>query len=47
VDIKEMSDTMESGKELSNNALAIIEKALSFLVMLHIQASAVISEITR
>jgi hypothetical protein len=45
-DIKKMSETVEFGKELSNNALAIIDKALSFLVVLHIQASAVISEVT-
>ncbi|CAD6265311.1 unnamed protein product [Miscanthus lutarioriparius] len=33
---KQMTDTMESGKELTSNALAIIEKASSVLVALHI-----------
>jgi pectinesterase inhibitor-like protein len=33
---KQMTDTMESGKELTSNALAIIEKASSVLVTLHI-----------
>ncbi|PWZ54171.1 putative pectinesterase/pectinesterase inhibitor 13 [Zea mays] len=33
---KQMTGTMESGKELTSNALAIIEKASSVLVALHI-----------
>jgi hypothetical protein len=36
---KNMTATMESGKELTSNALAIIEKASSFLAALHITAA--------
>ncbi|KAJ1268684.1 hypothetical protein BS78_07G153600 [Paspalum vaginatum] len=36
---KKMTETMESGKELTSNALAIIEKASSFLAALHIPAT--------
>ncbi|XP_062192922.1 pectinesterase-like [Phragmites australis] len=36
---KKMTDAMESGKELTSNALAIIEKASSFLVALSIPAA--------
>ncbi|KAG2584247.1 probable pectinesterase/pectinesterase inhibitor 13 [Panicum virgatum] len=37
---KNMTATMESGKELTSNALAIIEKASSFLAALHVTAGA-------
>ena len=36
---RNMTATMESGKELTSNALAIIEKASSFLAALHITAA--------
>ncbi|TKW10605.2 hypothetical protein SEVIR_6G174300v4 [Setaria viridis] len=37
---KNMTSAMESGKELTSNALAIIEKASSFLAALHITGAA-------
>ncbi|CAL5012789.1 unnamed protein product [Urochloa decumbens] len=40
---KNMTGAMESGKELTSNALAIIEKASSFLAALHITGTAAAS----